>query len=128
MHRINYAGGSVLTGTEIAKALLAYAEALAKNEDSATVEIPVRHADGTIGAAELLIGPASQLIAETEQSKFDEIVDTDTVKQFSRMTRGLSHVAVVESQAASEDQTPEHPSDVEFDEFTSVDPDAGPSQ
>ncbi|HEY0258378.1 MAG TPA: hypothetical protein VGC18_00880 [Lacisediminihabitans sp.] len=89
MERIHYAGGSVLTGTAIARALLDYARALAKRGASATVDIPARHSDGTLGRANFLIGPASQLVSETENSEFDEIVDGHLVESFERETAML---------------------------------------
>ena len=68
MDRIHYAGDSILTGSEIARALLDYAQALAVAGTSATVDIPVvDEGDGSIGRSELLIGPASQLISDTEE-------------------------------------------------------------
>jgi hypothetical protein len=82
MERIYYAGDSVLTGTEIAQALVAYAEALAMREASATVNIPVRLSDGSVGRASILIGPASQLISQTEVGAGEEMVDDDLVAEF----------------------------------------------
>jgi len=99
MERIHYAGDSLLTGTEIARALLDYASALAKNEESATVDVPVRHADGTVGRANFLIGPASQLVSESESSPFDELTDPALVDLLSheadklRPPRPISAVA-----------------------------------
>ncbi|MFB2597342.1 hypothetical protein ACEXQE_06085 [Herbiconiux sp. P17] len=84
MERIHYAGDSLLTGTEIARALLDYAGALAKNEESATVDIPVRHHDGTIGRANFLVGPASQLVSESEVSPYEELIDTALVEHLVR--------------------------------------------
>ncbi len=76
MDRIHYAGDSVLTGTEIARALLEYAQALAVADTSATVDIPVvNESDGSIGRSELLIGPASQLISDTEESPYEDAID-----------------------------------------------------
>lgn len=89
MDRIHYAGDSVLTGTKIAQTLLEYAQALAKNGASATVEIPTREPDGSIGRSKLLIGPASQLIADAEESPDDEIVDDELVAHFERETAKL---------------------------------------
>lgn len=48
---------------EESEALLAYARALGLRGISDTVMLPVVTADGAIGTAEILIGPASQLIA-----------------------------------------------------------------
>jgi hypothetical protein len=81
MERIFYAADSLLTGTDIARALLDYAEALAKKGTSATVDIPIRRDDGSMGRANFLIGPASQLVSESEDSTFDEILDGELVRQ-----------------------------------------------
>ncbi|WP_349897702.1 hypothetical protein [Parafrigoribacterium soli] len=84
MDRIHYAGDSILTGTEIARALLSYAEALAKSGTSATVDIPVRLDDGTLSRSHILIGPASQLVADTEpDDDGDEIIDEELLARFS---------------------------------------------
>lgn len=84
MDRIHYAGDSILTGSEIARALLEYAEALAKVGTSATVDIPTRKPDGSLGRSSVLVGPASQLIADAEDSEYDEIVDDELVAYFDR--------------------------------------------
>ncbi|MBD7957764.1 hypothetical protein H9651_08945 [Microbacterium sp. Sa4CUA7] len=79
MDRLHYAGTSIVTGTDIAHALLDYAQALAEAGASATVAIPTVNRDGTRGRSEVLIGPASQLISDAEQSPHDEIVDAELV-------------------------------------------------
>ena len=84
MDRIHYAGDSILTGSAIAAALLEYAEALARVGTSATVDIPTREEDGSIGRSKLLVGPASQLISDAEESTDDEIVDDELVAYFTR--------------------------------------------
>ncbi|MGR0220040.1 hypothetical protein [Agromyces sp. ZXT2-6] len=89
MDRIHYAGDSVLTGTEIAGALLEYAQALAKIGASATVEIPTREDDGSLGRSKILVGPASQLIADAEESAYDEVVDDEVVAYFRSETARL---------------------------------------
>jgi hypothetical protein len=89
MDRIHYAGDIVLTGSDIAHAMLDYAKALARTGDSATVNIPVRREDGTQGRAEFLIGPASQLVSETVPSDGDEIIDTEIVASFTAAARSL---------------------------------------
>jgi hypothetical protein len=86
MDRIHYAGDSVLTGSAIAKALLEYAEVLAEAGTSATVEIPTRDEDGSLGRSSLLIGPASQLISDAEETEYEEVVDEDLVAYFRAET------------------------------------------
>lgn len=89
MERVHYAGSSILTGSAIAHALLDYAQALAEAGTSATVEIPTLNDDGTPGTSEVLIGPASQLIADTEESPYDEVGDDELVARL----RDLAHRA-----------------------------------
>ena len=79
MDRVHYAGHSVLTGTEIAHALLDYAQALALTGGSATVEIPTLNGDGSAGRSEILVGPASQLISDNEDSEHADVVDETLV-------------------------------------------------
>ena len=79
MERVHYAGSSILTGSAIAHALLDYAQALAEAGTSATVRIPTLNHDGAPGTSEVLIGPASQLIADSEESEYDEVVDDELV-------------------------------------------------
>src|SRR5918995_2135246 len=86
MDRLHYAGNSVLTGSAIAAALLEYAEVLAKAGTSATVDIPTLEEDGSVGRSKLLIGPASQLISDAEETDFEEIVDEDLVAYFRAET------------------------------------------
>jgi len=58
-----YAGGSVVTSDGIANIVLEYASELARVETSATLDVPTIAEDGTLHSAQLLLGPASQLIA-----------------------------------------------------------------
>ena len=89
MDRIHYAGDTVLTGTDIARALLEYAGALAATAKSETVDIPCRRDDGSLGRVNFLIGPASQVLCESEPSDFDEVVDVGLVAMLVRETAKL---------------------------------------
>jgi hypothetical protein len=105
MDRIFYAGESALTGTAIAHALLEYAQALAVAETSATIEIPVLTDEGSPTTAMYLIGPASQIVAETEESTFDELVDEAAMLRLREATdsarRDGARAAVAGEQEAS---------------------------
>ena len=79
MQRIHYAGEVLLTGTDIADAIVAYAAALAAKRSAASVEIPVRTADGRVGRAHMLVGPASQLVTEPVDPDGEELVDEELV-------------------------------------------------
>jgi len=91
MHRIHYAGDSIVTGSSVARALLDYAQALAQESASATVEVPTLEEDGARGRVELLIGPASQLTAHEFQTEHEEIVDDDLVDRMTAETNRLRH-------------------------------------
>lgn len=84
MDRIHYAGESILTGTEIARALLEYAQALAGAVQSDTIDVPIVSAEGATVAANLLLGPASQLFTETEPGDGPELEDTALVADLHR--------------------------------------------
>ncbi|MFB2579859.1 hypothetical protein ACEXQD_01285 [Herbiconiux sp. P15] len=105
MERIHYAGDSVLTGTAIARELLEYARALAVSEDSDTVEIPVRHTDGSAGVANILVGPASQLLSESEETEGDELEDDAVVQDLRHRSARLKPAHPVHSDQAAGDTT-----------------------
>jgi hypothetical protein len=89
MQRIHYAGDTFLTGSAIAHSLLAYAQALAARASSATVTIPVWREDGSLASAEILIGPASQLIAEAYESSVPELEDDEVVARLNAAAASL---------------------------------------
>jgi hypothetical protein len=95
MDKIHYAGETLVTGTDIARALLAYAQALAVNEKSATVDVPLRQPDGSLGRGEFLIGPSSQIIAESYETDLPEVIDEALVASFEAATRALGPAQVV---------------------------------
>lgn len=89
MHRVHYAGNSILTGTAIARALLEYAQALAEAGSSATVDVPTINDDGTPGRSDILVGPASQLIADAEESTHQDVADQPLVEYLDAETQRL---------------------------------------
>jgi hypothetical protein len=104
MRRIRYSGDSVVTGDAIASMVIAYSEALAKADTASTVEIPVRLADGSVGMATLLIGPASQLILVPEiDDDHDEIVDEELTASLQKRIDDLRRTDVV---IAEHDEAP----------------------
>ena len=90
MERIHYAGDELVTGSEIAEALMEYAAVLAQQRTAASVEIPIQHPDGTIGSASLLLGPASQLVRERIEEPGQEVVDDSLVQRLRRLTAALA--------------------------------------
>ena len=90
MERINYATGSVVTGDEIAHALVGYASALAQGGGSDTVTFPILLDTGEVEQAEILIGPASQMITVPEHTSHDELRDAGLVDELDRKRQALS--------------------------------------
>lgn len=102
MQRIHYAGEVLLTGTDIADAIVDYAAALAAKRSAASVEIPVRTADGGVGRANLLVGPASQLVTEPVDSDGDELVDHELVQRLRGAVSSLASRPLVGAGADEE--------------------------
>lgn len=88
MRRIHYAEGSVLTGDDIAAAVLEYARMLASTATAATVEIPVRRGEDVL-TARLLLGPSSQMLVEDEPDVGAELVDAELVADMLDRARRL---------------------------------------
>lgn len=89
MDTIHYAGDSVVTGTEIARALLDYAEALAQAATAATVDIPIVDTVGDEVRWEVLVGPASQLTARRIEWDGPELRDDLLVARLGRQADQL---------------------------------------
>jgi len=89
MKRIFYASGSVVTGDRTADAVITYAQVLADREASDVIEIPVFSADGTVGRAQLLVGPASQLMVVSESERHVEFDDEETLRHIDQRIEGL---------------------------------------
>lgn len=104
MQRIHYAGGDLITGTDIADAIVDYAAALAGRRTAASIDIPVRTASGGVGRAHLLIGPASQLVTESVESEFDELMDEDLVARLRSATTALSSTRPLVEGSAVDDE------------------------
>lgn len=106
MKRIIYAGSEFLTGDDIAAALMRYSAALAEVGEAETVTIPALEVDGTIGTVDLLVGPASQIIAIPVGRGGTELIDVGVLAELEARTRRLRPIAVID---------PEPPTEVDFD-------------
>lgn len=107
MDRIYYAGDSLLTGSDIARALLDYAQALAQVGTAATVEIPTVTAAGKPGRSEILVGPASQLLSNAEDVPLDEVIDAGLVADLQEKTENLRRYGTTDTRATvQEDHEP----------------------
>lgn len=103
MKVIFYAGAQLMTGDEIAVAVLDYCAALADAETAETVEIPILTRAGRHGHATLLVGPSSQIVAEDVDTVFDELVDGDVVRLLRDKTRVHRPVAGSSEHREAED-------------------------
>lgn len=92
MKSIHYVSDEFVTGDDIADALVMFAEALARNEASVAVDVPVRFGDSSVRQVSFLLGPASQLVAVPVDSEFDEVVDTKLVDWLKNETESLGRV------------------------------------
>jgi hypothetical protein len=86
MRRIFYASGSFITSDVIAAGVLNYADALTRTNGSDVVNFPIVHANGSLGDASVLIGPASQIASASEESELPEPVDDDLLQELERKT------------------------------------------
>jgi len=72
----------LLTGDELARGLIEYAQVLAASGGSAQVTLPVRLNDGGTGSATLLIGPSSELVTVAETSPFGELYAPEVLAEW----------------------------------------------
>lgn len=87
MKRLTYAGDSFLTGDAIADALLDYATTLARADVADHVVVPGLSRDGARTRFDIVVGPASQLIAEQVEGVGEELVDDAFVADLAHRSR-----------------------------------------
>lgn len=89
MRQIHYAGSYVLSSDLICKALLRYSRALAENNLSDVVSLPVISENGSRGNAHFLVGPASQIFSVPVLNSSDEPFDAEVVRDLEERTKLL---------------------------------------
>jgi hypothetical protein len=89
MKRIAYAGIVVITGDRIADAIISYAAALARQGGADAVSIPAVDEEGNETSAQILIGPASQLVVEPVDTGTAELTDESLVSWLDAQTARL---------------------------------------
>lgn len=104
MKRIHYAGGSLLTGDDLADALLSYAQALANSGKADSVFVPILLGDDSVVPATLLLGPASQIVCFSEPSAHEELVDVKLLADLRRRIAARVGAARTVTAEESEDQ------------------------
>ena len=88
MKRIFHPGGSIVTGSELADAVMRYAEALSNRRETDVVDIPVVGEDGSPGRAQFLIGASSQLVSVTSADRALELIEATTTDALHQKVRG----------------------------------------
>ena len=81
MQEVTYAGGTFITSDEVAQALVEYAAALANADRAARVEVPAAGLATGGTALTVLVGPASQLMAEPVLSDDEEPDGSEFVRE-----------------------------------------------
>lgn len=104
MKRLRYAGGSILLGDAVAHAILAYGRDLALARASDTVTVTGRDDDGGDNEGEMLLGPASQLFADTAEGPESLPGDEESVADIEgRRALLATHPVRVEDQRSPDD-------------------------
>jgi hypothetical protein len=96
MQRIYFCSGSTFyTGDAIARAVIDYARALGELRRFDSVDLPVRHLDGGEGRVTLLIGPTSQISAESARTNLPEVRDEALIERLRSASQHLYDPLVV---------------------------------
>lgn len=92
MKRILYAGGSFMTGDGIADAVLDYAAELANAGRAAKLDVPALDLEQRPERVSLVIGPASQLMAEpiAADREVEDAVFTAVLQRRTRVLQSKS--------------------------------------
>jgi hypothetical protein len=95
MKTIHYADYDITTTDAISDTVLEYARVLALKGSSDTVHVQGFDVEGNAKTFDLLIGPASQIIASSSDVDRDGIDDKDDVAELTARTEALTQVNYV---------------------------------
>jgi len=111
MKQVTYAGTSFITGTAIADSLLALVAALGVSRETASVHVPALGDDLQITSVDLVVGPASEVVAIGVSTPGPELIDDAAVLDLDDRARAL---AVPRASATTEAMAPiwEYPDDI----------------
>ena len=104
MKYIVYGENRVMTGDAIAEAVIAYAAALGQNGTTDIVDVPTSDEHGSAATAELLLGPASQLMIETAPDDELEPEDEDLVNELIRRTDEVGGGRFIDAASSHSDE------------------------
>ena len=108
MKYIVYGENRVMTGDAIAEAVIAYAAALGQNGTTDIVDVPTSDEHGSATTAELLLGPASQLMIETAPDDELEPEDEALVAELVRRAAAVGGARFVDAASGSSVDEEEH--------------------
>ncbi|WIB60163.1 hypothetical protein DEJ13_17250 [Curtobacterium sp. MCLR17_007] len=91
MKHINYDGSKILTGDDVADAVIEYAAALAGGDRADTVAVPAVAHDGTMTTTKILIGPASEVVVEDADEDELEMENDEFVARLRAAARTFGH-------------------------------------
>jgi hypothetical protein len=103
MKQVTYAGTSFITGTAIADSLLALVAALGVSAETASVHVPAIGPDDKVTSVDLVIGPASEVVAMTIESSAAELIDVDAVTDLDARAKALT---IPQAIATSDEMAP----------------------
>jgi hypothetical protein len=88
---IHYDSATILTGDDVADAVIEYAAALSGGDRADTVAVPSVAPDGTLTTTKILIGPASELVVEDADDDVLETEDAEFVQRLRAAARTFGH-------------------------------------
>ncbi len=103
MKYVIYGDNRVMTGDAIAEAVLDYAAALGENGTTDIVEIPTADEHGFGVTAEMLLGPASQVMTEPAPEDELEPEDEALVNELRRRTEAVGGARFVDPASSHSD-------------------------
>lgn len=109
MKYIVYGENKIMTGDRIAHAVLAYAAALGENGTTDIVDVPTADEYGQAVTAELLLGPASQVMVEVAPDDELEPEDDGLVAELVRRTAAVGGARFADAASAHSSEVPAAP-------------------
>ena len=97
MKQITYAGKSFVTGSDIADAVVRLTAALGISSETSAVTIPAMDENGHVTTADLVLGPATEILAIAITSDLPEIIDAEVVASLDSRAAHLSPSRAVAS-------------------------------
>jgi hypothetical protein len=110
MHQISYSGDTFVTSDPIAEKVLEYARALGQAGSDDTIEIPAVDESGSVWKIQLLLGPASELVARQIEGEEQDLEADDLLTDLDGRIASYDaphHTAVNPDPDASQDFDPE---------------------